>query len=150
MSTDKRTPDNTENFFDRDSPHGKAKRVILKKILQAWIKYHSFMGYNRMIYIDGFSGTGVYNAAGQSLYTATEDYGSPVIALDCTLDCAREFTKRFEALKSPEKKADRHYRYNTLLNVLNVLNFNKYRDHTDNEWTLWLTFLRFVRKIASD
>ena len=110
MSTEERTPNTTENFFDRDSPHGKAKRVILKKTLQAWIKYHSFMGYNQMIYIDGFSGTGVYNAAEQSLNIPTEDFGSPVIALDCMLDCAQEFTKRFEALKTPEKKTDRDYR----------------------------------------
>ena len=87
-----------EKFFKRDplkALHGKAKRVILKKTLQAWIPCQLYMGYNKIFYIDGFSGIGVYRQTEQCLHNPAEDYGSPVIALDCTLDCFRNVMENF-------------------------------------------------------
>ena len=84
-----------EKFFKRDPLHGKAKRVVLKKTLQAWIPCQLHMGHNKIFYIDGFSGKGVYKQTEQCLNIATEDYGSPVIALDCTLDCFRNVMESF-------------------------------------------------------
>ena len=84
-----------KNFFKKDPVHGKAKRVILKKTLQAWIPCQLYMGYNKIFYIDGFSGKGVYKQTEQHKHIPTEDYGSPVIALDCVLDCFRDVTEKF-------------------------------------------------------
>ena len=40
-----------KNFFKKDPVHGKAKRVILKKTLQAWIPCQLYMGYNKIFYM---------------------------------------------------------------------------------------------------
>ena len=109
MASNKSTAD---KFFKGDSNHGLAKRVILKKTLQAWIPYHLYKGYDKLYYIDGFSGKGVYGEreVKQDKETPVENYGSPVIALDCTLDCFNNVTKSFEIQEeergiSPEKLA---------------------------------------------
>ncbi len=53
-------------------PHTKAKHIILDKYLKAWFPIMSAYN-NRLLYIDGFAGPGVYKDG--------ED-GSPVIAID--------------------------------------------------------------------
>jgi three-Cys-motif partner protein len=55
------------------APHTQKKHVILKKYLQAWF-YIMSSGNGRIIYIDGFAGSGEYD---------TGDVGSPIIALEC-------------------------------------------------------------------
>ena len=76
-----------KRFQNKDPIHGTAKRVIVKKTLQAWIPFNLHMGYRQLYYIDGFSSNGVYQEAEQIAEVPIEKYGSPVIALDCALDC---------------------------------------------------------------
>ncbi|XP_031557194.1 uncharacterized protein LOC116305417 [Actinia tenebrosa] len=66
-------------FFDEDSPHGKVKRVMWFKYLQAFIaKTQQSTSVDKTIICDVFAGTGVYENNWSTTFT---DYGSPLIAL---------------------------------------------------------------------
>ena len=75
-------------------PHTLAKHQILKKYLQRWIPIISSR-YSRMLYIDGFSGPGIYTGG---------EPGSPVIALEVAKECANG--KRVSIVCS-EERSDR-------------------------------------------
>lgn len=68
-------------------PHTKAKHVLLQNYLQAWFRIMT-LGYNssnKAIYIDGFSGPGVYSNS--------ED-GSPVLALKESIEYSNQSTNK--------------------------------------------------------
>ena len=69
-----------EVFFDSDKPHGLAKRLILKKYLQAYIPIMlpESKPLNTLTIVDGFAGAGRY---GVDWPVDIEKYGSPIIAL---------------------------------------------------------------------
>src|SRR2546425_4648233 len=59
----------------RMKPHTKAKHRILQEYLNAWLPIMlQSWGTGRIVYLDGFAGSGVYDDG---------SYGSPIIALDC-------------------------------------------------------------------
>lgn len=64
-------------------PHTRAKHVILRGYLDAWIPIlsRSSAGHSRVLYVDGFAGPGVYEGG--------ED-GSPVIAIRAALEHAHD------------------------------------------------------------
>ncbi len=100
-------------FFDQDSEHGRAKRVILHKILQAWYPIHYYRGYQRICYIDGFAGAGIYGES--ELAEGTDEtterinevckVGSPCIALNdlgvCFADLTRCLARQEDLLPPP-------------------------------------------------
>lgn len=80
-------------------PHTKAKHEILKRYLAAWFPILSTYS-NKIIYLDGFAGPGVYKGG--------ED-GSPVIALQTAVD--HVFSPRFKDIvfffiEKDKKRAD--------------------------------------------
>ncbi len=86
--------------------HGEAKRVCLKKCLQAVMHVFVYTGEKEIVYLDGFSGEGAYPDPEGKMPEHTSDvpvekFGSPVIALDCALDCFRDIT---EKLKKQEEE----------------------------------------------
>jgi len=62
-------------IWERD-PHTAAKHRILEEYLKAWFPILGSR-YQKIIYIDGFAGPGIYEK---------DEYGSPVIALDCIIN----------------------------------------------------------------
>ncbi len=96
-------------FFELDEEkriHGEAKRVILKKSLQAILPSVFYCGVQNLVYNDGFSGEGAYQFTQgdvQTKDTPVEKYGSPVIALHCTLDCFKNITENLEKHRGDER-----------------------------------------------
>ena len=86
------------NFFDRDSHHGLAKRIILYRFLQSQIgralNTPRRIGDFDITYVDTFSGTGIYrnigdegNVDGLEILSEAEcpfdkHFGSPLVALE--------------------------------------------------------------------
>ena len=100
--------------------HTKAKHIILRKYLDAWIPILGF-GNGRVVYIDGFAGPGKYNGG--------ED-GSPVIAINAIIGhkMFQQMNTEFKLLFIEENKN----RYDHLVNVLSTI------DKKDNERTAML------------
>ncbi|XP_060599630.1 uncharacterized protein LOC132753206 [Ruditapes philippinarum] len=96
-----------ESFFDKDTPHGLAKRLMLKKYLQAYIEKTQNEKFNlKTVYIDGFAGEGRY---GNEWPSEIEKYGSPLIALMVSLG----FYYKHDMLKQKEDKKDKPKMPNT-------------------------------------
>ena len=86
------------NFFDRDSHHGLAKRIILYRFLQSQIgralNTPRGIGDSDITYVDTFSGTGIYrnieeegNVDGLEIINEAKcpfdkHFGSPIVALE--------------------------------------------------------------------
>lgn len=60
----------------RLAPHTKAKHEILRRYLDRWFPILTLGGFGKVVYIDGFSGPGVYERG---------EPGSPIIALESAL-----------------------------------------------------------------
>ncbi|XP_031552933.1 uncharacterized protein LOC116290091 [Actinia tenebrosa] len=72
-------PTSAQSFFENDPPHGKVKRVMWFKYLQAFVaKTQQSTSVGKTIICDVFAGRGVYDNNWSSTFT---DYGSPLIAL---------------------------------------------------------------------
>ncbi len=106
----KQTRTHTKKYFEEDSSHGLAKRVILHKILQAVIRYYLYTDYKRFIYMDLFAGSGTYGQDYDPKDQGTMDtskickFGSPVIALhniqDAFMSLEHHPTKIFRDIKA--------------------------------------------------
>ncbi len=91
-------------FCNKDTEHGRAKRVILHKTLQAWFPIYFNRGFRRVNYIDGFSAAGVYGetelARGDNPITRRVnevcEMGSPLIALHDLTKCFAKLTEQLE------------------------------------------------------
>lgn len=84
------------NFFDRDSPHGLVKRIILYRFLQAQVgralNTPRINGDFDITYVDTFSGTGIdrnieeegnmdgLDIANEAECPFDEHFGSPLVA----------------------------------------------------------------------
>lgn len=66
-------------FFDEDTQHGRVKRIMYKKYIQAYIEKTQNEKFSlRSIFIDGFAGAGRY---GNDWPNEIDAYGSPLISL---------------------------------------------------------------------
>ena len=70
-----------EFFRDPGRPHGRVKRIMYKKYLQAFIPVTQ--SYYNTVIIDGFAGAGRY---GEDWPEEIDAYGSPLIALMVSLN----------------------------------------------------------------
>jgi three-Cys-motif partner protein len=78
-------------------PHTIAKHVMLRKYLREWFPIIGATTANKLIYVDGFAGPGIYQDGSE---------GSPIIALKQAIESQQSFSADFWFIEKRSDRAD--------------------------------------------